>query len=70
MSRLPIRIEARRGLKMESPHVMVLIDDRNKTVVEPLYQIREQFPKLYETELMFDSGSVSGYRISDKFYIE
>lgn len=55
---------------MESPHVMVLIDDRNKTVVEPLYQIREQFPKLYETELMFDSGSVSGYRISDKFYIE
>lgn len=27
VSRLPIRIEVRQGLRIESPHVMILIDD-------------------------------------------
>ena len=34
--RLPPRIKIRQGAAMELPHILVLIDDPNHTVIEPL----------------------------------
>jgi len=33
---------------------MVLIDDENKTVIEPLFANKDKYTKLYETDLMMN----------------
>jgi hypothetical protein len=63
VARLAPRIEVRRGAELELPHILVLIDDPERTVIEPLGAAREQLAKLYETDLMFASGHVAGYAV-------
>ena len=36
-SRLPPRIQVRQEASLETPHIMVLIDDPQRTVIEPLF---------------------------------
>ena len=36
-SRLPARLAVRNGAPLESSHVMLLLDDQQRTVIEPLY---------------------------------
>lgn len=62
-SRIPPRVRIRNHGLMESPHVMVLIDDPLEQLIEPLYQRRGQFPKLYDTDLMLNGGHLSGFAI-------
>ena len=64
VSRLPPRIEIRRGALLELPHVMVLIDDPERTVIEPLFAGVEQ--PLYDVELMQGGGHVRGWLVSDR----
>jgi hypothetical protein len=61
VDRLPPRIKVRQDAAIELPHIMVLIDDPDQTVIEPLF---EQHPtELYNFELMMDSGHLKGYAI-------
>ncbi len=62
IERLPPRIKVREHAPIELPHIMVLIDDPDRTVIEPLFQ--KELPKTYDTDLMMDSGHVSGYLVS------
>jgi hypothetical protein len=55
----------REGATLELPHILVLIDDPRKTVIEPLYAVRKSLPKLYDFDLMFDSGHLTGYSLAD-----
>ncbi len=41
IERLPPRMKIRNGAALELPHILVLIDDPDKTVLEPLQQPRE-----------------------------
>lgn len=41
-SRLPARLAVRNGAPLESSHVMLLLDDPQRTVIEPLYARRDQ----------------------------
>jgi len=63
VERLAPRIEVRRGAELELPHILVLIDDPARTVIEPLGAERQTLPKLYETELMLGGGRVAGYAV-------
>ncbi len=63
IDRLPPRIRIREGAKLEFPHILVLIDDPNKTVLEPLITNRMNYQKLYDFELMKGSGHLTGYGI-------
>jgi hypothetical protein len=65
VERLAPRIAVRRGAPLELPHILVLIDDRASTVIEPLGAERDRLTKLYETELMLGGGRVAGYAIDD-----
>jgi len=67
IERLPPRIKIRRGAPLEVPHILVLIDDPQRSVIEPLSQRKGQpdFPKLYDFDLMLDSGHVQGYAITN-----
>ncbi len=63
--RLPVRIKIRENASIELPHALVLIDDENKEVIEPIYENRHNLKKLYETELNMDGGYLEGYLIED-----
>lgn len=67
VSRLAPRIEIRRDTPLEAPHIMVLIDDPGRTVIEPLFE--KQLPALYDTELMLGGGHVRGWHVRDEALI-
>ena len=68
LGRLPPRIEVRQRARIEVPHIMVLIDDPKRTVIEPLFA--EERPSLYDGKLMLDGGHVRGFHIGDVASIE
>jgi hypothetical protein len=63
VERLAPRIAVRRGAAVEVPHVLVLIDDPEGTVIEPLAAVRGELERLYETGLMEGGGHVAGYAV-------
>ena len=63
VERLAPRIEVRRGAELELPHILVLIDDPERTVIEPLGAERPTLAKLYEADLMLGGGHVAGYAV-------
>ncbi len=66
LDRLPPRVKVRKDAPIELPHIMVLIDDPKKTVIEPIAEKVEQLEKVYDTELMMDSGSIKWYKVADE----
>jgi len=66
LERIPPRVKIREGAPIELPHIMVLIDDRDNTVIGPLTQNIDRLEKLYDFELMMGSGHLTGYRIKDQ----
>ncbi len=65
LERLPPRIRIRQGAPLELPHIIVLIDDPQGTVLEPLVEKKNQLKKLYDFELMLGSGHLSGFLVND-----
>ena len=59
--RIPARTTVRRDAPVELPHVMMLIDDRQKTVIEPLTAVKDTLPLAYDYDLMQNSGHLKGY---------
>lgn len=59
LERIPPRVAIRRGAVVELPHVMLLIDDPKKTVIEPLAGT-EAGELAYETDLMLGGGHIKG----------
>ena len=59
--RIPARTTIRRDAPVELPHVMMLIDDRGRTVVEPLTEKREALTPAYDHDLMQGGGHLRGY---------
>lgn len=64
--RIPPRLKIRENAAIELPHIMILIDDPEKTVIEPLGGLISEFTKLYDFELMQGGGSIEGYLLKDK----
>lgn len=60
-SRLPARIRIRENAPLELPHIMLLIDDRDKTVIEPL--ALEGLKPVYDINLMQGGGRVKGFLV-------
>lgn len=68
LDRLPPRIQVRKKACLETPHIMVLIDDPEKTVIEPLF--KKNLKKTYDAPLMMNSGHITGYAVSDPAVIQ
>ena len=66
--RLPPRVKIRENAKIELPHIMVLIDDPERTVIEPLFE--KKLDPLYDFELMAEGGHVKGWRVDSDEDIE
>ena len=67
-SRLPPRIQVREKASLETPHIMVLIDDPQQTVIEPLGE--ENLKQVYDFELMLGGGRLRGWHIDDGTLID
>ncbi len=63
-SRIPPRVKIRQGATLESPHIMLLVDDPEKTLIEPVYAVRDQLRALYDFNLMMDGGHIRGWVLS------
>ncbi len=61
LSRIPPRKQIRRNAPLELPHIMVLISDHEKSVIEPLAEKRDQLKTAYETTLMAGGGSLRAW---------
>lgn len=61
VERIPPRVRIRKDASMELPHVMLLMDDPMKTVVEPLSAMKSELPLAYSFELMQGGGHIEGY---------
>lgn len=70
LDRLPPRIKIRNWAPIESPHIMVLIDDEHRTVIEPLFADVANFSKVYDTDLMLDGWHITWYHINDMTKIQ
>ena len=65
LDRIPPRARVRRNASIELPHVMLLIDDPDRTVIEPVTAAAEQMETVYDFDLMLGGGHIRGYRLSD-----
>ena len=64
LERIPPRVQIRKNAAIESPHIMILIDDRENTVIEPL--AGRDLPLLYDFDLMQDGGHLKGWLLGEK----
>ncbi len=68
--RIPPRLAVRRGAVLESPHILMLIDDATDSVLGPLERKKAALQPLYDTELMLGGGRVSGWAVSGSEQIQ
>jgi uncharacterized protein (DUF1015 family) len=68
VDRLPPRMQIRERAALEFPHILVLIDDPQKTIIEPLFN--KSLPVAYDFDLMMKGGHITGYKIENEKMIE
>ena len=61
--RIPPRLRIRRGAAIELPHIMILLDDPDGTVIEPLTGAKGDLEQVYDVTLMQGEGSVKGWLV-------
>ena len=64
VDRLPPRIKIRESAALELPHILVLIDDPDHTVIAPLTAAKAGFEPLYDFELMQGGGHLAGFAVT------
>ncbi len=65
VERIAPRVEVRQGAALELPHILVLIDDPQHSVIEPLAAQRARLAPLYDTPLMLGGGHVAGFALDE-----
>lgn len=66
IDRLPPRIYAREHAELEMPHIIALIDDPDRTVIEPIAKETGQMECRYDFDLMEGGGHITGYRVTEE----
>jgi len=64
VARLPPRIAIRKDAPLELPHIIMIIDDPEKTVIEPLFSGEGLTEPEYTCDLFKGAGSVKGLRVT------
>lgn len=66
VERIPPRIKVREKAQIELPHIMILIDDKEKTVIELCESWKEDCRLVYDFDLMSGGGHLKGYLLGEK----
>ena len=70
LSRIPPRVKIRENAPVELPHIMLLTDDRNRSVIEPLYKKYKAAAPVYDFDLNMDGGHITGWAVRENGFIE
>ena len=72
LERIPPRVEIRKNATLELPHILMLMDDTARSIVEPLATLAKdgKMQKLYDFDLMLDGGHLCGYLIPEELHAE
>ncbi|MEA5003027.1 MAG: DUF1015 domain-containing protein [Christensenella sp.] len=65
LSRIPPRMKIRNGAPLELPHIMLLMDDPEDSVIGPLHIQRTSLKKIYDFDLMMDGGKIEGWLVDE-----
>ena len=63
LERIPPRQRVRKDAAVELPHVLMLCDDDERTLIEPLAAIRDSLTLLYDFDLMEQGGHIRGWLV-------
>jgi len=66
VARLPPRIAIREDAPLELPHIIMIIDDPGRTVIEPLFSDEALATPEYECNLFKGAGSVQGLTVTEQ----
>lgn len=66
IERIPPRLRIREKVSVELPHIMLLIDDPDNTVLGPITSMKKDLHKVYDFELMKNGGHIEGYKVDDE----
>lgn len=68
--RIPPRLAVREGASLETSHILMLLDDPDFCIIEPLSQQVSMQTPLYNVDLMLDGGNIKGWAIQDETIIQ
>lgn len=63
VERIPPRMRVRRNATEELPHILMLCDDHEKVLIEPITAVKDALPKIYDFELMEGGGHIRGWLV-------
>ena len=63
--RIPPRILVRENALIELPHIIMLIDDDKKEIIENIKKDLKEKDKVYDFELMQQGGHIKGYQVPE-----
>ena len=66
VERIPPRMRVRKDAPIELPHILMLCDDHDKVLLEPIAAGKETLPKLYDFDLMEGGGHITGWLVQGK----
>ena len=66
IERIPPRVKVRENALLELPHIMILIDDEKRTIIESLKNKVSDNDKVYDFDLMKSGGHIKGYLLNEE----
>ena len=63
VERIPPRQRVRRDAPLELPHILMLADDHDKVLIEPIAAKKDGLKKLYDFDLMEGGGHIAGWLV-------
>lgn len=66
IERIPPRVKIRENAPLELPHIMILIDDDKKQIIENLKNKVSEDDIVYDFDLMKNGGYVKGYLLNEE----
>ncbi len=66
LERIPPRVRVRKDAPIELPHVMLLIDDPERTCIEPITAGRDGMEQLYDFDLMMGGGHLRCWKLTSE----
>lgn len=66
LERIPPRMRIRENAPLELPHVMLLVDDPEQGLIEPMARQAGNWQKLYDFTLMEEGGRLCGWRLDNR----
>ena len=66
VERIPPRMKIRENALLELPHIMILIDDPKKQIIESLKNRVNDEDKIYDFDLMQKGGHIKGYLLKEQ----